>query len=127
MLQTDPIFSGSAKISGSLLVNGLDVTLGAPTDFSNLQNKPTLVSSSLQVLPQGSVSSSAQINLSLANGTAATATSASYATSTPTATLANTAYNNYVQSGSIKFWSGHQAAYNAISASADPNTIYFVH
>jgi len=124
MLQTDPIFSGSAQISGSLTVNGLDVTLGAPTDFSNLQNKPTLVSSSLQVLPPGSVSSSAQINISQATGTAATATSASYAT---TATLTNTAYNNYAQSGSIKFWSGHQAAYNAISASADPNTIYFVH
>jgi len=127
MLQTDPIFSGSAQISGSLIVNGLDVTLGAPTDFSNLQNKPTLVSSSLQVIPSNLVSSSAQINISQATGTAANATSASYATLTTTATLANTTYNNYVQSGSIKFWSGHQAAYNAISASADPGTIYFVH
>ena len=81
MLQTDPIFSGSAQISVSLIVNGLDVTLGAPTDFSYLQNKPTLVSSSIQVLPPGSVSSSAQVNISQATGTAATATSASYANS----------------------------------------------
>jgi len=34
--------------------------------------------------------------------------------------------NVNTNSGSLQFWQGSQAEYNAISSSADNNTIYFV-
>jgi len=58
-----------------------------------------------------------------------TSTSSSYAVSSSYSVSssisdANKNYNS--SSGSIEFWSGNQGEYNAISASADVNTIYFV-
>ena len=58
-----------------------------------------------------------------------TSTSSSYAVSSSYSVSssisdANKNYNS--SSGSIEFWSGNQTEYNAISASADVNTIYFV-
>ena len=35
-------------------------------------------------------------------------------------------YNNNTSSGSLSFWQGSQTEYDAISSSADPNTVYFV-
>jgi len=55
--------------------------------------------------------------------------SASYsstATTSSNADLATTVHNNYLLSGSLKFWSGPKQAYDSISGSANVNTIYFV-
>lgn len=54
---------------------------------------------------------------------AGTVTSASFASS---ATISNTVYNNNTSSGSIGFWQGTTAEYNAISGSASNSIIYFV-
>jgi hypothetical protein len=40
--------------------------------------------------------------------------------------IASQSVNNNTASGSLSFWQGSQAEYNLISASADPNTVYFV-
>jgi len=47
-------------------------------------------------------------------------TSASYALTS------STSINQNSNSGSLSFWQGNQTEYDAISSSADPNTIYFV-
>jgi hypothetical protein len=57
---------------------------------------------------------------------AATATSASFATTASFSTISNTVYNNNTSSGSIGFWQGTTAEYNAISGSASNSIIYFV-
>ena len=48
-----------------------------------------------------------------------TATGTAYVTSSKV-------YNNNTSSGSLSFWQGSQSEYDAISSSADPNTVYFV-
>jgi hypothetical protein len=66
------------------------------------------------------------------------ATSASFVETAQTASFVETAQtasyalissqsvNNNSASGSLSFWQGSQAEYDLISASADPNTVYFV-
>ena len=48
------------------------------------------------------------------------------AVSASNSNLATSVHNNYLLSGSIKFWSGPKQVYDSISSSADPNTVYFV-
>ncbi len=62
----------------------------------------------------------------IAGGTVTTVTSASFATSASFSTISNTVYNNNTSSGSIGFWQGTTAEYNAISGSASNSIIYFV-
>ena len=50
-------------------------------------------------------------------------TSASHAESS---SITSHIENYNTTSGSLSFWQGSQAEYNAISNSADPNTVYFV-
>jgi len=51
---------------------------------------------------------------------------ASFIETAQTASHALQAQNNNSASGSLSFWQGSQAEYDLISASADPNTVYFV-
>jgi hypothetical protein len=52
--------------------------------------------------------------------------SGSLAVTGPSNLIASQSVNNNTSSGSLSFWQGSQAEYNAISNSADNNTIYFV-
>ena len=83
MILQSPIFSGSVQISGSFSVNDNDLSQGAVSSFNDLQDKPTLISSS------------AQIDLSLSSGIAI---SASYSDTSVSSSLATTAER--VQAGS---------------------------
>jgi hypothetical protein len=128
---------------GSTVTVSGDVTadvITANTNFSGditgnvTGNADTATSSSHALQADNSISASfAQTALSSNTSTSASfassATSASYAVSSSfsvssSISEANTNYNT--NSGSIEFWSGNQTEYNAISASADVNTIYFV-
>ena len=82
MILQSPIFSGSVQISGSFSVNDNDLSQGAVSSFNDLQDKPTLISSS------------AQIDLSLSSGIAISASysdtsiSASYSDNSVSSSLA---------------------------------------
>lgn len=75
------------------------------------------ISGSLFVQGLSLVSASQQIILGDASG---------QAVSSSNANTSSLVHNNYASSGSLKFWSGHKTAYDAISGSADPNTLYFL-
>lgn len=47
-------------------------------------------------------------------------------TSASHALTSSTSINQNSNSGSLQFWQGSQSEYDAISSSADNNTIYFV-
>ena len=155
MVLQEPTLSGSVILSGPLEIyggisasyfegdgaglTGLTATISGSIAFENLTNKPTFITSSAQVdflslsnLPATVLSSSAQVDLNLASGTAPSASyalTASYVGSAVTSSnsdLATEVHNQYLQSGSIKFWSGPKIAYDSISGSADPNTIYYI-
>jgi hypothetical protein len=69
------------------------------------------------------------IQASGVDGTVANATTASFASTisnTITGSITTQVDNQNASSGSISFWQGSQTEYDAISSSADPNTVYFV-
>jgi len=70
-------------------------------------------------------SSSVAISASYATNTT-NATSASYVLLAQTSSHAIQSQNSNSASGSLSFWQGSQVEYDLISASADPNTVYFV-
>lgn len=75
----------------------------------------------------GSFSSAATISASYSD-TAVTAVTASYASSissTITGSLTTKVDNQNANSGSLSFWQGSQAEYDAIG-SPDPNTFYII-
>jgi hypothetical protein len=81
---------------------------------------PTSDGTSGQVL---STNGSNTISFTSTVPSASVAVSASYAQNAATAT---SVYNNNTSSGSIGFWQGTTAEYNAISGSASNSIIYFV-
>jgi len=76
-----------------------------------------LISGSLYVQGLSIVSASQQIDLGNATG---------QAVSSSNANTSSVVHNEYVSSGSLNFWSGPKTAYDAISGSADENTLYFI-
>jgi len=133
------ILSSSAQIasdiSGSFTTTSSSLASRISTAESELSN--TLISSSAQIasdisgslsataivsLGAGIVSGSSQINLASATGTAANATSASYAENAATSSRS---VNKNTNSGSICFWQGSQSEYDALG-SYDSSTVYFV-
>jgi hypothetical protein len=52
--------------------------------------------------------------------------SASFSETSSYALLSLQSINNNASSGSLSFWQGSQTEYNLISASANPNTVYFI-
>lgn len=86
----------------------------AIVNYNNIENLPTLISSSAQITLVDSASY---------------AVTSSYASSIPntiTGSLSTQVDNQNANSGSLSFWQGTQAEYDIISSSADPNTVYFV-
>ena len=119
-VQFDSNYSGRIVVAkgGHLIYTTSSIATNA--DYTSLVNLPTLVSSS------------AQINLSQASGTAVsssfavTSSFASSISSDVTSSITTKATNLNTSSGSLSFWQGSQTEYDVISSSADPNTIYFV-
>ena len=138
---------------GGHIVSGSSVA--SSVEFTNVQNKPTLISSSAQIassdldmngnkvlfanvyggtgdLPSAStyhgmfahVHSTGQGYFAHAGQWVELATSASL--SSNTGSLSTKVDNQNANSGSISFWQGSQTEYNAISSSADPNTLYII-
>lgn len=155
MILQEPTLSGSVVLSGPLEIyggisasyfegdgaglTGLTATISGSIAFENLTNKPTFITSSAQVdflslnnLPSTVLSSSAQVDLNQSSGTAPSASYALTASFIQTALTASNSdvatevHNQYLQSGSLKYWSGPKTAYDSISGSADPDTIYFI-
>ena len=71
----------------------------------------------------GTATNATSASYAIVSDTAVNATSASYSA---TASLASAVTNLNISSGSLTFWQGSQAEYNAISSSASNTTIYFV-
>ena len=130
-------YTGSAEITGSLVMTGsifsplysspqtLTDSASVPTGYNAFTIGPVTNIEGLIEVEAGAnfsvldfVSSSYALNATFAQ----TSVSAVNATS---ASHASEVTNNNSSSGSIKFWNGSLAEYNVISASADPNTIYF--
>ena len=138
---------------GGHLVSGSSVA--SSVEFSNILNKPSFISSSAQItssdldmngnkvlfanvyggtgdLPSAStyhgmfahVHSTGQGYFAHAGQWVELATSASL--SSNTGSLSTKVDNQNTNSGSIGFWQGSQIEYNAISSSADPNTLYII-
>ena len=125
----------ASDISGSFTSTSSSLASRLSTAESELSN--TLISSSAQIasdisgslsataiaaLGSGIVSGSSQIDLGSATGTAANATSASYAENAATGSRS---VNENTNSGSISFWQGSSSEYSALG-SYDPSTVYFV-
>jgi len=133
MILQSPTISGSVELTGPLEIiggisasyfegngaglTGLTATIDGTVTFDNVTSKPTLISSSTQIpLVDNAISASF-------------ATTASFASSIPnniTSSITTKVTNINNNSGSLNFWQGTQVEYNLISASADPNTVYFV-
>jgi len=133
MILQSPTISGSVELTGPLEIiggisasyfegngaglTGLTATIDGTVTFDNVTSKPTLISSSTQIpLVDNAIS-------------ACFATTASFASSIPnniTSSITTKVTNINNNSGSLNFWQGTQVEYNLISASADPNTVYFV-
>lgn len=138
---------------GGHLVSGSSVA--SSVEFNNILNKPSFISSSAQItssdldmngnkvlfanvyggtgdLPSAStyhgmfahVHSTGQGYFAHAGQWVELATSASL--SSNTGSLSTKVDNQNANSGSISFWQGSQTEYNAISSSADPNTLYII-
>ena len=101
-------------ITGRIVVSKGGHIVSGSTDFNNIINTPTLVSSS--TFPY---TGSAILSGSLTVTGSLVVTGTAFVTSSKV-------YNNNTSSGSISFWQGSQTEYDAISSSADPNTVYFV-
>jgi hypothetical protein len=71
-------------------------------------------------------SASVATSASYYGGSVTNATTASYVLLAESSSITSQAQNNNPASGSLSFWQGSQAEYDLISASADPNTVYFV-
>ena len=74
----------------------------------------------------GSVTSASLAETASFVETAQTASFVETAQTASYALVASQSVNNNTASGSLSFWQGSQAEYDLISASADPNTVYFV-
>ena len=136
MILQSPTISGSVELTGPLEIvggisasyfegngaglTGLTATIDGTVTFDNVTSKPTLISSSAQI----SLVNSASIAISASYSTTASFASSISNNITSSITTKVTNINN--NSGSLNFWQGTQAEYNLISASADPNTVYFV-
>lgn len=77
-----------------------------------MKHSNAILTGSIEI--SGSISADRTLNVTVSS-----------ATTSSNATTSSVMHNTYLQSGSIKFWSGPKTAYDAISGSADPNTIYF--
>tara|TARA_B100001287_G_C22686170_1_gene533777 strand:+ start:7220 stop:8389 length:1170 start_codon:yes stop_codon:yes gene_type:complete len=142
---------------GGHIVSGSSVA--SSVEFTNVQNKPTLISSSAQIASSdldmngnkvlfanvysgtGDLPSAATYHGMFAHVHStgqgyfahagqwielATSESLSSTITNNTGSLSTKVDNQNANSGSISFWQGSQTEYNAISSSADPNTVYFV-
>ena len=133
MILQSPTISGSVELTGPLEIiggisasyfegngaglTGLTATIDGTVTFDNVTSKPTLISSSAQIpLVDNATSASYSTTASFASSISNSITSS--------ITTKVTNINN--NSGSLNFWQGTQAEYDLISASADPNTVYFV-
>lgn len=127
------IITANTNFSGNLTGN---VTGNAST-ATTASFATTALSSSFADNATSSSFSDTSISASFAsNSTSASfadnSTSSSYADNALSASysvsssLSEQSENYNTSSGSLSFWSGNQGEYNAISASADVNTIYFV-
>lgn len=91
----------------------------------------TIVSGSLTYTAGSSVSASYAVTSSFSDGTlsasfADNATSASFANNAITSSFNITSSNGNSNSGSITWWLGTQAEFNAISESTDLGKVYFI-
>jgi len=161
------ISSGSVRItfdtprSGRVVVakGGHLVSGSSAVDFNNVQNKPTLISSSAQIASSdldmngnkvlfanvyggtGDLPSAATYHGMFAHVHStgqgyfahagqwielATSESLSSTITNNTGSLSTKVDNQNANSGSISFWQGLQTEYDAISSSADPNTLYII-
>ena len=145
----------STVYSASNASNAVQAQTASFVEYADVANKPTLVSSSAQIassdldmngnkvlfanvyggtgdLPSAStyhgmfahVHSTGQGYFAHAGQWVELATSASL--SSNTGSLSTKVDNQNANSGSISFWQGSQTEYNAISSSADPNTLYII-
>ena len=136
MILQSPTISGSVELTGPLEIiggisasyfegngaglTGLTATIEGTVTFDNVTSKPTLISSSAQIplVDSSSVATSASF--------ATTSSFASTISADITSSITTKITNLNTNSGSLNFWQGSQAEYDLISASADPNTVYFV-
>ena len=88
-----------------------------------------ILSGSIQISGSLNVNSNDLSNGAVSSSYATTALTASFASTisnTITGSLSTKVDNQNVSSGSLSFWQGSQTEYDAISSSADPDTVYYV-
>tara|TARA_B100000497_G_C7521793_1_gene317041 strand:+ start:280 stop:558 length:279 start_codon:yes stop_codon:yes gene_type:complete len=85
-----------------------------------------ILSGSIQISGSLNVNSNDLSNGAVSSSHATTASFASTISNTVTGSLSIKVDNQNVNSGSLSFWQGSQTEYDAISSSADPDTVYYV-